>query len=279
MDNIISISKNLTTEFFQVYPPVKPKTDLSDNNKYLSFFSKTSNKVPLNNQPTYAFESLKNDQDPSKNLTNNSKPVENEKKEEEEKEREKNNNDIYDCYLIEKDIQLKINKSRRTADIKYALGNFFRKSEPIEKIRKFFEEFKQKSLKLKNMKKNKKEDTKNDEDKFIESYIETMIAKLAENVVFEKYKKNEYVIKMNEIGENCYFLVGGKLSVLKPVEYHIEITYDEYMIYLTNLIKNNEQELINTIRQLNQHIIDLGLVEDLKDFIKSYFIIKLNKEK
>ena len=40
MDNIISISKNLTTEFFQVYPPVKPKTDLSDNNKYLSFFSK-----------------------------------------------------------------------------------------------------------------------------------------------------------------------------------------------------------------------------------------------
>ena len=278
MDNIISISKNLTTEFFQVYPPVKPKTDLSDNNKYLSFFSKTSNKVPLNNQPAYAFESLKNDQDPSKNLTNNSKPVENEKKEEEEKEREKNNNGIYDCYLIEKDIQLKINKSRRTADIKYALGNFFRKSEPIEKIRKFFEEFKQKSLKLKNMKKNKKEDTKNDEDKFIESYIETMITKLAENVVFEKYKKNEYVIKMNEIGENCYFLVGGKLSVLKPVEYHIEITYDEYMIYLTNLIKNNEQELINTIRQLNQHIIDLGLVEDLKDFIKSYFIIKLNKD-
>lgn len=277
MENIISISKNLTTEFLQVYPPVKPKTDLADNNKYLSFFSKTSNKVTLDNQPDYAFESLKNEQD-SKNLTNNSKTLENGKEEEKETEKEKNINEIYDCYLIEKDTQLKINKSRRTPDIKYALKNFFRKSEPIEKIRKFFEEFKKKSLKLKSMKKNKKEDTKNDEDKFIETYIETMITKLAENVVFEKYKKDEYVIKMNDIGEDCYFLVGGKLSVLKPVEYHIEITYDEYMIYLTNLIKNNEHELINTIRQLNQHHIDLGLVEDLKDCIKSYFIIKLNKD-
>ena len=277
MDNIISISKSITTEFLQVYPPVKEKTDLADNNKYLSFFSKASYKVTLSNVPVYAFESRKKVQDPSKNLTNNSKTLEKEEEKEEQNEKEKNLNEIYDCYLIEKDIHLRKNKSRRTADIRYALGNFFRKSEPIEKIRKFFEEFQQKSLKLKNVK-NKKEDTKNDEEKFFETYIETMIAKLAENVVFEKYKKNEYVIKMNEIGEDCYFLVGGKLSVLKPVEYHIEITYDEYMIYLTNLIKNNEQELINTIRQLNQHIIDLGLVEDLKDFIKSYFIIKLNKD-
>ena len=278
MENIISISKNLTTEFLQVYPPVKPKTDLTDNNKYLSFFSKTSNKIHINNQPVYAFESPKKEQDPSKNLTNSSKALENGETKEELNEKEKNINEIYDCYLIDKDIHLKSIKYRRTADIKYALGNFFRKSEPIEKIRKFFEEFQQKSMKLKNMKNNKKEDTKNDEEKFIQTYIETMIMKLAENVVFEKYKKNDYVIKMNDIAEDCYFLVGGKLSVLKPVEYHIDITYDEYMIYLTNLIKNNEKELINTIRQVNQHIIDLGLVEDLKDFIKSYFIIKLNKD-
>ena len=33
MDNIISISKSITTEFLQVYPPVKEKTDLADNNK------------------------------------------------------------------------------------------------------------------------------------------------------------------------------------------------------------------------------------------------------
>ena len=278
MENIISISKSQTTEFLQVYPPIKPKTDLTDNNKYLSFFSRASNKVGISNQPTQTFEPIIKNHDSTKNLTNNSNILDNGKENEEEKEKEKNINEIYDCYLIEKDIQLKNNKSRRTADIKFALGNFFRRSDPIEKIRKFFEEFQEKSMKLKKMKNNKKEDNKNDEEKFIETYIESMITKLADNVVFEKYKKNEFVIKMNEIGENCYFLVGGKLSILKPVEYHIEIAYDDYMIYLTNLMKNDEQELINTIRQVNQHIIDLGLVEDLKDFIKSYFIIRLNRD-
>ena len=42
-------------------------------------------------------------------------------------------------------------------------------------------------------------------------------------------------MKKNEIGENCYFLLSGILSVLKPVEYHFELSYDEYIQYLSTL--------------------------------------------
>ena len=126
--------------------------------------------------------------------------------------------------------------------------------------------------------KNEGEKKEEENEKIIESYIDSVVSKLAENVVIEKYKKNKFIVKMNEIGDSCYFLLSGKLSVLKPVEYHIEITYDDYMKYIVNLLKYNEQEIIENIRHVNQNFIDIGLVQDLQDFIKSYFIIKLNKD-
>ena len=83
---------------------------------------------------------------------------------------------------------------------------------------------------------------------------------------------------MSEIGENCYFLLSGILSVLKPMAYHIELTYDEFMQYFASLIKNKEYDIIDNIRRINQDYIDIGLNEDLENFLKSYFIIKFKKD-
>ena len=83
---------------------------------------------------------------------------------------------------------------------------------------------------------------------------------------------------MNEKGDNCYFLLSGILSVLKPVTYHIELTCDEYLQYVANLNKNKEYEIIDNIRQINRNYIDIGLTEYLENFLKSYFIIKLKKD-
>ena len=302
MENKNSVSDNKINEFIQVYPPIKPKTDFNENKKYLSFFSKGSKRASFL-IPQFQLSEIQNSSNKKRNsliekkstsikdskiknikdskrksMPNNAFNIENVKDNQKEN---KNRNEEYNCYFIEKDIQLRKNKSRRTGDIKIALESFLRKSDLIERIRKFFEELKENSLKREKTKKIKiDENPKNDEEseKFMNSYVESIITKLSENVVIEKYKKNEFVIKMNEIGDDCYFLVSGELSVLKPVEYHIEMKYDDYIKYLSNLLKNNELELINILRKVNQNIIDVGLIEELKDFIKSYFIVKFNKE-
>ena len=162
-------------------------------------------------------------------------------------------------------------KSKRTNDVRSALESFLRKSDLIVKITKFFEENNK-------QKKGGKNEIEEEKQKLTEIYINSIITKLAESVDIKIYKKNEFVIKMGEIGESCYFLLSGKLSVLKPVEYHIELTFDEYMLYLANLIKDNEFEIIENIRRINQSVLDILLVEDLDNLVKSYFIMKLKKD-
>ena len=246
-------------EYIQVYPPFKSISDYSESKRFLPLFSKKiSNKTSLEQ-----IDSIHN----SKNT-------------ELIKEKEQNQINIEDEYfLINKGIEQNKTKSKRTGDVKLALENFFRKSDLIEKITKFFEE-KEKSInkeKLKQKKRNKN-DKEEEKEKSTEIYINSIISKLADNTIIEKYNKNEFIIKMNEAGENCYFLLIGRLSILKPVEYHIELTYDEYMQYLLNLTKNNETEIIDNIKRLNKKYIDIGFVYDLLKFVKTYFIIKLKND-
>ena len=310
MENQNPETNNKVNEFIQVYPPIRTNNDLSDNKKYLALFSKGFKRNYLlippiqlseikrgsnirrksligNEEKNFKNAKIKSIKDiKRKSVINTSLNLEDEniKEKEKEKNKIKNKNIEYNCFLIEKDIQLRNNKSKRTGDIKIALENFLRKSDLIEEIKKFFEELRENSLKKENklnVKDNQIEENpknKEENEKFMNSYIESIITKLAENVVIEKYKKNEFVVKMNEIGENCYFLVSGELSILKPVEYHIEMTYDDYLIYLSNLLKYNEYELISALRNINQNIIDVGIIEELKNFIRTYFILKFNKD-
>ena len=257
---ISSKIKEEQNEKIQVYAPIKFTTDYSESKKYLNLFSKRlSIKYPSDIR-----YSIYNSNDLS---------IIKEK----ELNYYKRENDLF---LIYKGIEQAKAKTKRSNDVKTALENFLRKSDLIIKITKFFEE-KQKLInkeKTRQNKKNKNDIEEGGDEKFIEIYINSLVSKLADNVEIQVYKKNNFVIKMNETGDNCYFLVSGILSVLKPVEYHFELSYDEYLQYLTNLIKNKEFVIIDNLRRINQYYIDIGLVEDLKIFIKSYFIIKLKKD-
>ena len=83
---------------------------------------------------------------------------------------------------------------------------------------------------------------------------------------------------MNEKGDNCYFLLSGKLSIMKPVEYkNIKITYQDYVLYLINLLKLNEIDLIKQILKINHYFINIKSLDDFKIIIKGYFIDKINK--
>ena len=246
-------------ENIQVYPPIKTIFDYSESKKYLSLFSKKSN------------NKLSTDSNNSEQMKDNA---------------QNSNNLEEELFLINKSIEQNKKNLKRTGDIKCALENFLRKSDLIEKITKFFEE-KEKLINKEKPKQrkpsrldnnnNNDEEKEKEKEKITELYINSIIAKLADNVVIEIYKQNEFVMKMNEIGENCYFLLSGILSVLKPVEYHYELTYDEYLQYLSNLIKNKEFEIIANIRRINQYYLDMGLEENL-NFVKIYFIIKLKSD-
>ena len=101
----------------------------------------------------------------------------------------------------------------------------------------------------------------------------------------EKYSTNKFVLRMNEKGKNCYFLISGKLSVLKPVEYkNINISYNDYLIYLMKLYDNDEFDLLKKVLYINNKnfLTFHNLEKILKNngqiiiFIKSYAITKLN---
>ena len=245
-------------ENIQVYPPIKKVFDNSESKKYLSFFSKKSNGKIFSD-------------------SNNSEQL---------RDSIPNTNILEDeLFLINKSIEQYKKNLKRSGDIKSALEIFLRKSDLIEKITKFFED-KEKLINKEKAKKrnqnnydnnNNNEEKEKDKEKITEIYINSIIAKLADNVVIEVYKQNEFVMKMNEIGENCYFLLSGILSVLKPVEYHFELSYDEYIQYLANLVKNKENEILANIRRLNKYYIDMGGEEDF-NFVKIYFMIKLKND-
>ena len=254
MENDSKMDKD-QNENILVYPPIKAIIDNSESKKFLSLFSKK-----LNNK-------ISSDKFDSNNSQKNSELI---------KEKNPNPDNVNDeIFLLNKGIEQEKTKSKRTGDVISALENFLRKSDLIQKIIKFFEENNREKSKHRKEKKNQIDEEK---EKLTEIHIKSLISKLADNVGIERYKKNEFVVKMNEIGDNCYFLLSGRLSILKPVEYHIELTYDEYMQYIKDLMKYKEYYIIDNVRRINQSFIDIGLVEDLDKFIKSYFIIKLKKD-
>ena len=252
-DSLLKEEKN---ENIQIYPPVKQGIGYLESKKFLPFFAKrTSSKLSV--------AEILDSVSISKSI-------------EFMKENQQNLNNLEEeLFLINKGIEQARTKSKRSSDVKTALENFLRRSDLIEQIIKFFEEHNRDKSKQKTEGKN---DVDEDKEKLTEIYINSIVSKLADSVSIEKYNKNEFVIKMSEIGENCYFLLSGILSVLKPMAYHIELTYDEFMQYFASLIKNKEYDIIDNIRRINQDYIDIGLNEDLENFLKSYFIIKFKKD-
>lgn len=84
---------------------------------------------------------------------------------------------------------------------------------------------------------------------------------------------------MNEIGEDCYFLLSGKVSILKPVEYpNIKLTYKQYFIYLKNLLDLKEIDLLTQILNKNKKFLDVVNIDEVIRLIKVYFASTLKKE-
>ena len=296
-------------EFFDLYPKLTIKNEFSSPTDYfLKFFNiknrfkrrkssilmdneqinklvniKKNSRVSSININPYSFLSLKNlggnrnsltNKDLKVNISNHNyalyKIMENE---EIDKCIDLENEDLF---LINKGIELQKRGLKRSNDVKKALESFFYKSELIERLSK--NSIINNNQELENENDNKLKDKKNSNSINNNQYkINVLISKLAENVSFEKCEKNKFVIKMNDIGKDCYFLISGKLSILKPVEYkHIEITYENYFKYCLNLLQKNENELLKKVLEINWHFIKLYDEDNLLSVVKYYIQNKIS---
>ena len=165
-----------------------------------------------------------------------------------------------DLYLINKGIELQKRNLKRTNDIKKALELFFEKSELIQKVTKNYG--------INNSNNNFKDNTIDQKQKY---RIRKIISNLSDNVLFEKYEKNKFIIRRNDIAKDCYILISGRVSILKPVEYkYIKISYEDYFKYLLNLLNNNEQQLFETVMNINYNFINTYNKENFFEIIKYY---------
>ena len=315
MDNEENINNNFNIEeFFQVYPTLK-KINSIESNKFNQLFIKpikrglkkkrNSPKLSHNiSNQNHSFNTMKKFKlDLMEESLNESNKIFSEKNSylsSTIKNRETNsfdtkskhvdntfefsNDDDNNYYLINKGLHLQKEKRKRTHSIKKALEKFLYKTNVIEKLKKNLY-----SIELKinidnngegnqnQILENNEEINKSDETK-MKYKINSIVKKLANKLIIEKVQENKFIIKMNEKGDNCYFLLSGKLSVLKPVEYkNIKISYQDYILYLINLLKYHEIDLINQILKINYYFVNIKSLEDLKIIIKGYFIEKLKK--
>ena len=194
--------------------------------------------------------------------------------------KQKKEEEEVDYYLINKGIYLQNIKQRRTEDVRKSLEVFLFHS-------KFFENLSNNlfviNTKIKNSKKffTKRDGNIEDEDVQIkiQNKLNNIVQNLSEKVLIQKFDKNKYVIKMNEIGKDCYFLVSGKVSILKPVEYrNIKMTLKEYLIYIKCLLNLDEIDLVLKVLSVNSRFLDITNIDQINKLIRTYFIVSLKRE-
>ena len=176
-----------------------------------------------------------------------------------------------DLFLINKGIEQQKRGVKRTGDVKKALEHFLNKSELIERLLKNANNNVQNNQHIINNDKNNKEDKENIIEKNMQYKIRNLVSKLAQKVFIQKYDKNKFIIRMNDIGDETFFLISGRLSILKPVEYkHIQLSYEDYFKYALSLLTKNENHILKKVLESNWHFIKIYDEENLIDIVKYY---------
>ena len=80
------------------------------------------------------------------------------------------------------------------------------------------------------------------------SDLDLLVRSCAKNLNFKKLSKGEILFKIGEIGDRFYFILNGKVNILKLKELKdIYLTYVEYLQYLIFLIDSKEEYILNEV--------------------------------
>ena len=111
------------------------------------------------------------------------------------------------------------------------------------------------------------------------SDMQNLVFNCAKNLGYVKLEKGKVLFRIGDIGDKFYFILKGKISVLKLKELkNIYMTNVEYLQYCIFLIKNKEDYILNEVFKKNKKYFDIINTEDI---IKIYRIvcIKILREK
>ena len=289
-------------EYLQIYPNIKPREDTENPFIFLKFFKKPKSIKDINNNKNSVIEIIKNksllniDKNIQKksmgkrgsflNNRGNAKILQSSFDEEKFK---KEYNDILDIpgiekytknkitkrkigkdkdineeedffendfyYLIKKGIFLQNNNNKRTPDVKASLQLFLFNSNYIEKLKN---------------KLNFIDD--------IQYRIKNKIMKLSEKVFIKHYPTSSIISKINENGDECYFLISGKIGIIRPMEYKdIQMTYHDYFIYLKILLDLDEIDLVLKAIFANQNLLEIDTVYEINRLVRAYFLVSFQR--
>ena len=182
-----------------------------------------------------------------------------------------NNDNQFDS--IENIIELQKGRNRRTPKLKNIIFEFISKTDVYDKIKEFelnsYEKLLENSISQKKT---------NNNEEIIFSKIQEKLNLLVENINFNIIKKGDFLVKINDKMNYVYFLVIGRLALLKPIQLNnYKITYTEYIQYLLELKIKKENYLLEETLKLNSSILRIESLNEFKQFIKIYFQIKINE--
>ena len=103
------------------------------------------------------------------------------------------------------------------------------------------------------------------------SDLDSLIRSCAKNLNFKKLNKGEILFKIGDIGDRFYFILNGKVNILKLKQLNdIYLTYVEYLQYLIFLIDSKEEYILYEVTKKNRKLLDVVYPEDI---IKLYRIV------
>ena len=111
------------------------------------------------------------------------------------------------------------------------------------------------------------------------SEMDNLIYNCVKNLGYVKLERGKILFKIGDIGDKFYFILQGKISVLKLKEVkNIYMTNVEYLKYCIFLINNKEDYILNEVFKKNKQYFDIINTDDI---VKIYRIvcIKILREK
>ena len=88
---------------------------------------------------------------------------------------------------------------------------------------------------------------------------------LGSTLLYEKFPKNNVMIRFGEKGSKAYINLSGSVAVLIKKAYKLLLNKEEYSYYLANLIRYNEFELANLVINENYKIFPLKIIDDINE--------------
>ena len=99
---------------------------------------------------------------------------------------------------------------------------------------------------------------------------ENLIEQIALHLRLEYFKKNNLVCRFGEKGEKFYIILKGKVTFMVPKAMKCFLNFEEYVIYLMQLRKNNEFELLNNLIAENRIFYPFD-DDDFDEFLKKEY--------